>query len=57
MSTISQATKVMHNLIKMEFFHPETNIKIIRRNDAGAIVEKGLENISYLVLKTYSHLS
>ena len=41
MSTISQAAKVMHNLIKMEFFHPETNIKIIRRNDAGAVVEKG----------------
>ncbi|RUS82560.1 hypothetical protein EGW08_009690 [Elysia chlorotica] len=39
-STISQAAKVMHNLIKMEFFHPETNIKIIRRNDAGAVVEK-----------------
>lgn len=39
-STISQAAKVMHNLIKMEFFHPETNIKIIRKNDAGVVVEK-----------------
>ncbi|GFR91855.1 hypothetical protein ElyMa_006185800 [Elysia marginata] len=39
-STISQAAKVMHNLIKMEFFHPETNIKIIRKNDDGTVVEK-----------------
>ncbi|GFN79856.1 hypothetical protein PoB_000636200 [Plakobranchus ocellatus] len=40
MSTISQAAKVMNNLIKMDFFHPETNVKIIRKNDMGVVIEK-----------------